>query len=170
MLVVISILGLFLWLGQKKATNPQNELTKNELIKTEGKTEKEKNQLQMEEAFYDFGRISMKNGLVNKNFTVTNQSDTKILLSSITTSCMCTKAYLIDSFGTEKGPFGMPGHGGVVPKVNEVIESGESRDIKVVYDPNAHGPAGVGVIDRFVYLEDANGKILELEIKANVTP
>ena len=64
----------------------------------------------------------------------------------------------------------MPGHGGAVPKVNETIKAGESRNIEVVFDPNAHGPAGIGMIDRFVFIEDANGEKLQLEIKATVTP
>ena len=53
---------------------------------------------------------------------------------------------------------------------NEIIKAGESRKIRVVYDPNAHGPAGVGQIDRFIELTDSNGAKLQLEIKANVTP
>lgn len=120
------------------------------------------------EKFYDFGTISMKNGLVNRVFKVTNSTVKDIELKTVTTSCMCTAAYIIGING-EKGPFGMPGMGSV-PPANELIKAGESRDIKVVYDPNAHGPAGVGVIDRFVYLTDASGGILELEIKALVTP
>lgn len=120
------------------------------------------------ETFYDFGTISMKNGLVNRVFTVVNSIGKDIELKTITTSCMCTAAYILGG-ETEKGPFGMPGMGSV-PPANEMIKAGESRDIKVVYDPNAHGPAGVGMIDRFVYLVDAAGGTLDLEIKALVTP
>mgnify|MGYP001618214936 FL=1 len=83
---------------------------------------------------------------------------------------MCTTAYIIRENGSKSRPFGMPGHGGAVPRANEIIKAGESRDIEVVYDPNAHGPAGVGRIDRLVYLEDADGNKLQFEIKANVTP
>ena len=54
--------------------------------------------------------------------------------------------------------------------VNETIKAGESRIIRAVYDPNAHGPAGVGPIDRFLILTDSSGSKLELEIKAIVTP
>ena len=64
----------------------------------------------------------------------------------------------------------MPGHSGFVPKANEVVKSGGTLDIEIVYDPNAHGPAGVGSIDRFVYLEDSDGGKLQFEIRANVTP
>ena len=82
---------------------------------------------------------------------------------------MCTIAYT-ENAGREKGPFGMPGHGGQVAKANEVIKTGESLDVRVVYDPNAHGPAGVGSVDRFVDLTEANGGTTRLEIKAVVTP
>ena len=120
------------------------------------------------ETFYDFGTISMKNGLVARSFKVTNPTANDIELKTVVTSCMCTKAY-IEGGGATKGPFGMLGMGSV-PPANELIRAGESRDIEVVYDPNAHGPAGVGVIDRFVTLTDSSGGTLELEIKAVVTP
>jgi hypothetical protein len=127
------------------------------------------NVLTVEETFYDFGTISMKNGLASKIFKVSNSSTGDINLEKLTTSCMCTTAYIIKD-GIRSRPFGMPGHGGAVPKANEIIKSGETRSIEVVYDPNAHGPAGVGMVDRFVYLEDSSGTVLQLEIKANVTP
>ncbi|PJE58536.1 MAG: hypothetical protein COU81_00135 [Candidatus Portnoybacteria bacterium CG10_big_fil_rev_8_21_14_0_10_36_7] len=120
------------------------------------------------EKVYDFGTISMKDGKVEKVFKVTNSSAQDITISSIVTSCMCTVAYLETADG-ERGPFGMPGHG-LVPKVNETIGAGETREVKVVYDPNAHGPAGVGNIDRFITLTDKTGAKFNLEIKATVTP
>lgn len=126
--------------------------------------------LKASETFYDFGTISMKDGNVSKTFKISNSSDQDINLERVTTSCMCTVAYIIGQDGNKKGPFGMPGHGGAASKANELIKAGESRDIEVVYDPNAHGPAGVGMIDRFVYLEDSNGARFQFEIKANVTP
>ena len=125
-------------------------------------------QLTATETLYDFGTISMKNGLVNRVFKVTNPSDKDIVVKRVHTSCMCTNAF-IESARGEKGPFGMDGMG-YVPPADETIKAGESLDIKVVYDPNAHGPAGVGAIDRYVYLEDATGGELQFEIKAVVTP
>lgn len=121
------------------------------------------------EILYDFGTISMKNGNVTKEFNVTNPTDKDITVSTVLTSCMCTKAFIVLPDGSAKGPFGMPGMGSV-PPANEIIKAGESRTIRVVYDPNAHGPAGVGRIDRFVTLTDSSGGTLELEIKALVTP
>lgn len=122
------------------------------------------------ETFYDFGTISMKNGNVSKVFSVTNSSNEDIKISSVSTSCMCTNAYIIRSDGTKKGPFGMPGHGGAVPKANEVVKAGELMNVEVVYDPNAHGPAGVGRIERFVYLKDEGGSVIEFKVRVNVTP
>ncbi|MEK7156219.1 MAG: DUF1573 domain-containing protein [Patescibacteria group bacterium] len=121
-------------------------------------------------AFHDFGTISMKNGNVSKEFTVTNPTSEDITVKTVLTSCMCTNAFIVGADGSVKGPFGMPGHGGAVAPANETIAAGESRIIRVVYDPNAHGPAGVGRVDRFITLTDDSGRTLEYEIKANVTP
>ncbi len=121
------------------------------------------------ETFYDFGTISMKNWTVSKEFTVTNPTNADITIATVLTSCMCTAAFIVQPDGSAKGPFGMTGMG-YVPPANEVIKAGESRTIRVVYDPNAHGPAGVGRIDRFVTLTDTAGGTLQLEIKALVTP
>lgn len=124
--------------------------------------------LEAQEKLYDFGMISMSKGNVEKIFKISNPTDKDIFVKTVTTSCMCTSAYIVKD-GSEKGPFKMPGMG-YVPPANETIKAGDSIDIKVVYDPNAHGPAGVGIIDRFVYLKDAAGGQIQLEIKANVTP
>jgi hypothetical protein len=129
----------------------------------------EESVLTASEKLYDFGTISMKNGDVAKEFLITNPTDKDVFIPSLVTSCMCTKAFIVEPDGTSKGPFGMPGMG-YVPPANETIKSGDSRIIRVVYDPNAHGPAGVGKIDRFITLTDASGGKIQLEIKALVTP
>lgn len=155
--VIIALAGL-LWWGRSNQTNGLPE-------PGTGK----KSALIASETLYNFGTISMADGNVSTVFTVTNATDTDMLLSTVVTSCMCTTAY-IEYAGKEKGPFGMPGHGGPVAKANEVIKAGESVGIKVVYDPNAHGPAGVGPVDRYIDLTEANGGMTRLEIKARVTP
>ena len=154
-LIVVGIIGLMIW--GKSAQNT-----------VEADTGAISN-LTYSEKLYDFGTISMKNGLVTKDFTVTNNTDKDIVIPSLTTSCMCTKAYFVKPDGSIKGPFGMPSMG-FVPPLNETIKVGESRIVRAVYDPNAHGPAGVGPIDRFVILIDAAGGKAQLEIKAMVTP
>ena len=63
----------------------------------------------------------------------------------------------------------MAGHGGAT-RISDVIKAGDTSDIEVVYDPNAHGPAGVGLIERTVTLEDEYGNSVEFLFKVNVTP
>lgn len=125
--------------------------------------------LQSDGVLFDFGTISMKDGNVTKEFVVTNPTDKDIFVTILETSCMCTKAFMVAPDGTTKGPFGMRSMGYVWP-INETIKTGENRIIRVVYDPNAHGPAGVGRIDRFITLTEESGSKLQLEIKALVTP
>lgn len=121
------------------------------------------------ELFYDFGTISMKDFTVTKDFTVSNPTTENITIKTVLTSCMCTSSFIVKADGSTKGPFGMAGMG-YVPPADEVVPPGESRIIRVIYDPNAHGPAGVGTIDRFVTLTDLSGGTLAFEIKANVIP
>ena len=81
---------------------------------------------------------------------------------------MCTTASY--KKGEEKrGPFGMPGHG-IVPPLGVELGSNEEAEVEVVFDPAAHGPAGVGMIERVVTFETESGKVVNLGIKANVTP
>lgn len=155
LLIVAGLIGL-IWLGSKNQKPP---------VEDSGI----KSALTASEYVYDFGKISMKDGEAIKEFVVTNETDKDINFPSLITSCMCTKAFFVLPDGKTKGPFGMQGHG-YVPPLNETIKAGESRTIKVVFDPNAHGPAGVGFIDRFITLTDSSGSSLKLEIKATVTP
>ncbi|MDP2655329.1 MAG: DUF1573 domain-containing protein [bacterium] len=134
-----------------------------------GSSSTSKSVLTAQEIFYDFGTISMKNGNVTKEFKVENTTGQDINVSTVLTSCMCTSAFIVLPDGNIKGPFKMPGMG-YVPPANEIIKAGESRVIRVVYDPNAHGPAGVGRINRFVTLTDDSGGTVQLEIEALVTP
>ena len=155
-LIALGIAGLFFWGAQNRASLPENSAS-------------QKSALAAGETLYDFGTISMARGTVEKLFEIANPTDKDITLENLTTSCMCTTAFIVKR-DARRGPFGMPGHGGSVPPANEVVKAGSTLAIAVVYDPAAHGPAGVGSIDRFVYLEDETGGVLELEIKANVTP
>lgn len=156
LLIVIMLLGV-MFLGKRNAAQGPSEAQINT-----------KSSLSVSEPLYDFGTISMKNGNVSRVFTVANPSAKDITVEDITTSCMCTNAYIVDG-DKKQGPFGMPGMG-YVPKANMVIKAGETKQIEVVYDPNAHGPAGIGLIDRFVYLTSKEAGTLPLEIKAVVTP
>ncbi len=121
------------------------------------------------EVLYDFGTISMANGKVSHVFQITNPTDGNILVYNIQTSCMCTTAYIVKNDGSKEGPFGMPGMGGVTA-TDDVISGHGTQSVEVVFDPAAHGPAGIGDIDRLIDLTQENGNTLQLEIKAVVTP
>ena len=122
------------------------------------------------ETFFDFGTISMKNGKVSRMFSVVNSSSVPQTIKRISTSCMCTEAFLVGQDDSKRGPFGMPGHGGFAPDINEVVPPQENRGIDIVFDPAAHGPAGVGKIERAVFIEDTTGGTQVITIKAFVTP
>lgn len=118
-------------------------------------------------ASFDFGSISMARGKVGATFALKNISSGAIDISRIVTSCMCTQASLF--LGNDRlGPFGMPGHG-IVPRVNRQLASGAEAALEVVFDPAAHGPAGIGRIERVVSVETNKGT-LEARISATVTP
>ena len=117
---------------------------------------------------YDFGTISMAKGEVGHEFKIKNNGVKEINIGKTYTSCMCTNAWFIKG-EIQKGPFGMQGHG-YVPPVNESLAPNEEAVIKVVFDPAAHGPAGVGPIKRLVHIESGGSMIGELEISANVIP
>ncbi len=123
--------------------------------------------LSAQEQSFSFGAVSMADGKVSHSFKIKNTGTGPMTINKIYTSCMCTVASLIKG-NDEIGPFGMQGMG-VIPNIKETIEQGQEAEILVVFDPAAHGPAGVGRISRVVSVENSGGK-LNLSIDANVTP
>jgi len=121
-----------------------------------------------EEIFFDFGKISMARGNVSYDFAVKNTTTEPIKISKVYTSCMCTTAVVMAASG-ETGPFGMPGHG-FVPRADATIGAGEEFSVRVIFNPAAHGPAGVGRNDRSVYVETDSKEVLELKFTALVMP
>ncbi len=117
---------------------------------------------------YDFGSISMAAGKVKHKFKIKNTSNEAIAISKMYTSCMCTTATLMTR-DKKFGPIGMLGHG-AVPSINRTINPNEEAIVEVVFDPAAHGPAGVGRIQRTVTLENNAGQPVELQFAATVTP
>jgi hypothetical protein len=157
LIVAFALIGLVIW-GYSNTSGPtQAQLNT-------------PSSLTVSETLYDFGTISIANGKVDHLFEITNPTNKDVNISTISTSCMCTTAYFVN--GTVKdGPFGMSGMGLTFPTTaNEVVPANSTREIDVQYDPAAHGPAGIGDIDRTIYIGQANGGTLQLEIKAVVTP
>lgn len=121
------------------------------------------------ETKFNFGSISMAKGKVTHRYWIRNAGTEPILIGKMYTSCMCTTAALVKSSGRKFDPVGMPGHA-PVPTINESMSPGEQAIIEVVFDPAAHGPAGIGPTDRVVTIENSAGRPLELAFTANVTP
>ena len=120
------------------------------------------------EAQFDFGPISMAAGNVSHRYWFGNDSAAPVLLQRIYTSCMCTTATLVKGMRVV-GRYGMAGHG-PLPEVNETLAPGEAAYVDVMFDPAAHGPAGLGRTERVVTLEPAAGNSLQLGFTANVRP
>jgi len=118
--------------------------------------------------YFNFGTVSMKAGKVVHKYAVSNVGQGPITITRLSTSCMCTEATLVTA-SARRGPFGMEGHG-PIPAIRERLGAGEMAQVEVVFDPAAHGPAGVGRIDRTVTLRNDAGKPLELAFTAMVTP
>ena len=126
-----------------------------------------KGTLSADESSFNFGNVSMAAGKVSHNFKVKNTGAEPVSITKVYTSCMCTQANLMGS-GVKLGPFGMEGMG-YIPTINEVLQPGEEEEVQAVFDPAAHGPAGLGHIERAISVE-TSGKILELSFQADVTP
>jgi len=119
---------------------------------------------------FDFGTISMKNGNVSYKFEVENNGSESIVVEKVYTSCMCTTAKITDAQGKTYGPYGMPGHAGL-SGIEVEINPGEKAIVEAIFDPAAHGPSGVGLANRTVFLETNSTQTpkIELNFTAMVT-
>ena len=128
--------------------------------------------LKANETNFDFGNISMKDGLVIHNFVIENEGDGVLKFSKMETSCMCT-VVVLDVNGKRSPKFGMASHGTNPRGWSESINPGSSANLEVTFDPNAHGPSATGPITRVVTIQtndDGNKKTSKRFIfSANVT-
>lgn len=156
-LVVLLFIAFLVWLV---SASKQNSLTS---------TESKNSALEVKQNQYDFGEISMANGKVEYDFEIINKTQESTKIKKIYTSCMCTEAVV--EIGDKKfGPFGMPGHG-LIPSINQDIKTGDKFIVKAIFNPAAHGPAGLGRIERQIYIEEEGVKNpLTLTIRASVIP
>lgn len=164
-LIAISIvaIGFGVYRSQQKAANPvpQAQAAVQPAAQSGALTSARPN--------HDFGTISMKAGNVSTTYRIKNEGAAPLALDKIYTSCMCTTATLITASGRRQGPFGMPGHGPLKPATGE-IAPGETVLLEVVFDPAAHGPSGLGRIERVVTVETRGERPLELWMAAMVRP
>jgi hypothetical protein len=107
------------------------------------------------------GPVAYGGGIVSKSFEVTNNSDKAIKLRKITTSCMCTAAK-VKMGDKETKLFGMEMNGDLNPLIDFDIPAGATVQAIFNFDPAAHGPQGIGAIDREITLFfDVGYKTLE---------
>lgn len=163
-LIVISIIaiGFGVYRSQQKAANPVPQAQAVQPAAQPGA-------LVSARPNYDFGTISMKAGDVSTTYRIKNEGTAPLALDKIYTSCMCTTATLITANGRKQGPFGMPGHGPLKPATGQ-LAPGETALLEVVFDPAAHGPSGIGRIERVVTVETKGAQPLELWMVAMVRP
>ena len=155
LLVVAVLVGvMFLGRSTKSAMPSETEITV-------------KSALTAPENMYDFGEIRMKDGKVAHLFKITNPTDKNLTAEYLSTSCMCTTAYIVDD--KQSGPFGIGGHEFERQSEN-AVQAGRKQGDQGRLDPNAHGPAGVGPVQRYVTLTDSTAGKLQLEIKGLVKP
>lgn len=124
--------------------------------------------LKANEVNFDFGSISMAAGKVSHRYWIRNTGSTPIVVRKMYTSCMCTTATLVRG-GRKSATVGMPGHG-FMPTLNEALQPSEAAMVEVVFDPAAHGPAGIGRTERIVTIQTDLERPLELAFVVNVTP
>ncbi len=151
----VLVLGGLVWIArpQNGASTPEN--SNGVLVAQEANS-------------YDFGTISMAAGNVTHQFRIKNTGSEAVTIRKMYTSCMCTTAFLMVQ-GKRFGPVGMPGHG-AIPSINQAVNPSEEAVVEVAFDPSAHGPAGVGRIQRTVTIENNSGQPVELQFSAIVTP
>jgi Protein of unknown function (DUF1573) len=124
--------------------------------------------LRAREAYFEFGPISMASGKVSHRYWFRNESAAPVLIRQVYTSCMCTTATLVKGMRVI-GSYGMPGHG-PMPAVNQTLAPDEAAYVDVVFDPAAHGPAGLGRTERVVTIEPGAGAPLQVGFTAYVKP
>ena len=139
----IFIAGVIFFTTRSQSTEAQSQ----ETVSTSNST------YTVDKNTFSFGTISMKDGTVETFYELTNTGNEDIFVQELFTSCMCTKAQLILADDTQTGLYGMKGHGGQNDfYVGKTIKSGETVKVKAIFDPNAHGPQGVGTIKRNITL------------------
>ena len=116
---------------------------------------------------HDFGRVPIDGGKVETLFNIVNEAPGEMRLLSVATSCGCTEAVAEFGDGSTVGSFDLPVDG-QDSDAGRSVSAGESFKVRVVFDPAAHGPEGVGELMREVILATRDGAQTRLVIRANV--
>jgi hypothetical protein len=114
----------------------------------------------------DIGKVSYGGGIVSKVYEIQNTTGDMMKLRKIVTSCMCTKARVQFDDKTTKF-YSMEMNGDKNPIINYDFQAGSSAKVEFNFDPAAHGPAGIGPVDRVITLY-FDGGFKELKFSGEV--
>lgn len=150
-ILTLSILGLGVWLLSRPtgAVMEKSADTKVEVGETN----------------FDWGKIKIDAGNVEKTFVIKNAGSGTLKLSNIFTSCDCTTASVIIN-GKQSPYFGMHAKSAWIGEV----PAGGQAELKVIFDPAYHGPSGLGPMTRQIVVEtnDVSKKKLTFDLKGTV--
>lgn len=121
--------------------------------------------VEVDQKTYDWGDISYSGPDASKTFTIKNTGTDILKLTNIKTSCACTYVQLTIE-GKMSPKFGMHTTSSWVGEV----AAGREAQLTVVFDPDFHGPQGVGPMERLVSVEtnDISNPALEFSLKGVV--
>ncbi len=114
------------------------------LIKEAGK---ERPQIILEPAYFNFGRVSKKQGNIKKIFKLHNAGTVKLIITNLRVSCECVTVSL--KVGKDKSPYF--GVAGANPGWQLVVEPKKSGELEVVLDLS-HSSVPIGKVTRDIFV------------------
>jgi len=114
---------------------------------------------------YDFGRVKLTSGLVIHQYPIKNTGNTDLKIANLASSCACTKVYF-KSASQESPRASMKG----MTKISDwvgILKPGENGEIIIEFDPNFHGPQGIGIITRTISFETNDNQNSYTELSFN---
>jgi hypothetical protein len=99
----------------------------------------------------DIGKVSYGGGIISKEYQIKNTTGSSMKLRKIVTSCMCTKARVKFENKTTK-LYAMEMNGDKNPIIDYDFPAGSTATVEFNFDPAAHGPAGIGPVERVITL------------------
>ena len=149
------------------ASTSLQEKVKEDIIKN---APKENPKIVIEPSYYNFGDISQAKGIISTIFNIKNEGESDLIINNMESSCMCTTASIIYD-GAEGPRFGMSMHGSNPKEWSVSIPPGEEAQLKVYYDPDAHGKF-TGLVTRTIdiYSNDPIDFQKQVRIELNQIP
>lgn len=150
--IITATIVVLLIIGVKYFVTDSNN-TANRSSKSVNTSEVSEGNIVIENNNIELGDMPINGGKVESRFSFKNEGSEPVTIKKGETSCMCTEAVVEKSDGTKSQRLKMSMGGGMVAGVvNMTIEPGETMTLVGIFDPMAHGPSGVGSINRDITL------------------